>query len=235
MTTVGNDLLNQITGGLIVSCQAPEGHALRDTGTIVRLARAAAEGGAVAIRCGGVGGTADVAAVVDAVDLPVIGLTKEGSGGVFITPTVAAARAVAETGAGIIAMDGTLRPRPDGAALADSIAAVHERGRLVMADVSTAQEGIAAAEVGADLVATTLSGYTEHTRHVVDTDLALVSELASALPPGFPLVAEGRYHTPELAGAAVRAGATAVVAGTAITDPTWITRSFERAVRATPH
>lgn len=67
------ELRTIISGKLIVSCQAGHGHALRDTGTIERMARAAVDGGAVAIRCGGVGGTPDVAAVVSAVKVPVIG------------------------------------------------------------------------------------------------------------------------------------------------------------------
>lgn len=222
-------LLNAITGRLIVSCQASDGHPLRHTGTIARLARAAADGRAAALRCGGVGGVADVTAVAEAVDVPVIGLTKCGSEGVFITPTVAAARSVATTPAAVVALDGTARPRPDGSALDDGIAAVHEHGKLAMADVSTAEEGIAAAGAGADLVATTLSGYTPDSRHLDGPDLVLVRELAAALP-AVPIVAEGRYHTPEQAASAIRAGAASVVVGTAITDPTWITRSFDHAV-----
>lgn len=220
-----HDLLGAITGRLVVSCQAPDGHALRDSDTIARLAQAAAAGGAAAIRCGGVGGVRDVETVVAAVDLPVVGLTKDGTEDVFITPTVTAATGVVRAGATVVALDGTRRPRPDGAPLADSIAAVHSAGGLVMADVATTAEGVAAAGVGADLVATTLSGYTPETRHVVGADIDLVGSLRAALPD-VPIIAEGRYHTPELAAAALRAGATSVVAGTAITDPTWITRSF---------
>ncbi|GAA4861068.1 putative N-acetylmannosamine-6-phosphate 2-epimerase [Saccharopolyspora cebuensis] len=222
-------LLSAITGRLIVSCQASEGHALRHTGTLARVARAAADGRAAAIRCGGVGGVADVTAVAEAVDVPVIGLTKSGREGVFITPTVEAARSVAATPAAVVALDGTARPRPDGSALRDGIAAVHELGKLAMADVSTAAEGIAAADAGADLVATTLSGYTPNSRRTEGPDLALVGELAAALPE-VPIVAEGRYHAPEQAAEAIRAGAASVVVGTAITDPTWITRSFAEAV-----
>ncbi|MGH3588479.1 MAG: N-acetylmannosamine-6-phosphate 2-epimerase, partial [Pseudonocardia sp.] len=72
--------------------------------------------------------------------------------------------------------------------------------------------------------ATTLAGYLDGA--VPDgPDLDLVSALRSALP-GVPVIAEGRYHRAEQAVAALRAGATSVVVGTAITDPVWITRSF---------
>lgn len=219
-------IIEQISGRLIVSCQAAAGHPLRDTATIVRLARSAELGGAAAIRCGGVGGAEDVAAVVRAVDLLVIGLTKDGDHGVYITPTVAAAQAVIRAGAHIIATDATTRPRPDGATLADTIHTVHEAGRLLLADISTVDEGLAAAAAGADLIATTLSGYTPNSPHPAGPDLALVAALRAALPPGTPLLAEGRYHTPDTAAAALRLGATSVVIGTAITDPAWITANI---------
>lgn len=222
-------LLDAITGRLIVSCQASEGHAFRDTRTIARLAQAAANGSAAALRCGGVGGVPDVAAVAEAVDVPVIGLTKSGGEGVFITPTVDAARSVAAEQVAVVTLDGTLRPRPDGSTLEDSIRVIHESGKLAMADVSAVDEGVAAVRAGADLVATTLSGYAPGSRRLDGPDLALVRELAEALP-GTPIVAEGRYHTPQQAAEAIRAGATSVVVGTAITDPTWITRSFAQAV-----
>lgn len=221
-----------IAGRLVVSCQAPGGHALRDAATLTRLAQAAEAGGAAAIRCGGVGGVSDVTAIAAAVNVPVIGLTKDGSEGVYITPTVGAALAVVAAGADVVATDATARPRPDGASFADTVRAVHDRGRLVMADVSTAAEGAAAARGGADLVATTLSGHT-HGGSADGPDLELVADLCGALP-GVPVVAEGRYHTPEAAAAAITAGATCVVVGTAITDATWITASFAAAITHAP-
>ncbi|QFG22788.1 putative N-acetylmannosamine-6-phosphate 2-epimerase [Actinomadura sp. WMMB 499] len=218
-----------VRGRLIVSCQAGHGHPLRDTAALVRSARAAEAGGAAAVRCGGVGGTADVAAIAGAVAVPVVGLTKDGTDGVFITPTVAAARAVVAAGAAVVAADATFRPRPDGRPVADSIAAVHGAGALFMADVATLEEGVAAAEAGADAVATTLSGYTGPGPVPDGPDIGLVRALRAALP-GATIVAEGRYHSPDAAAAAIAAGATAVVVGTAITDPRWITSRFAAAV-----
>ena len=147
-----DELLKIISGKLVVSCQAGHGHALRDTATIERMARAAVDGGAAAIRCGGVGGTPDVAAVAAAVTVPVIGLTKIGSSGVFITPTRESALDVVDAGAQIVAADATLRQRPDGLTFADTVEAVHARGALVMADCGTLEDGIAAAEAGADII-----------------------------------------------------------------------------------
>lgn len=220
------ELLEHISGKLIVSCQAGTGHALRDTPTMRRMAHAAVAGGASAIRCGGVGGVEDVAAVSATVDVPVIGLTKDGSTGVYITPTVASAQSIVDSGADVVAADATARPRPDGATFADTVRTVHEAGCLVMADVATFDEGVAAARTGADIVATTLAGNIGP-----DTpdgpDLDLVADLHAALGD-VPIVAEGRYHTPDDAAAAIASGATSVVVGTAITDPTWITGRFAR-------
>lgn len=218
-----------VGGRLIVSCQAWDGHPLRDTAALTRMAQAAVKGGAAAIRCGGVGGTPDIASIAAVVDVPVVGLTKDGTEGVYITPTVAAARSVVEAGADVVAIDATDRPRPDGLVFADSVRAVHDLDRLVMADVSTLAEGLAAAEAGADVIATTLSGYTPASPKTEGPDLALVRALREALP-GALLIAEGRYHSPAQAAAALEAGATSVVVGTAITDPAWITASFAAAL-----
>ncbi|GGM80028.1 N-acetylmannosamine-6-phosphate 2-epimerase [Dactylosporangium sucinum] len=219
------DLMATIHGGLIVSCQAGHEHPLRDTSTIRRLAEAAVAGGATAVRCGGVGGIADVRAVAAAVTVPVIGLTKRGTSGVFITPTVADALEVLAAGAAVVATDATTRPRPDGAGLRETVEAVHNAGGIVMADVSTVAEGVAAASAGADLVATTLSGYTPYSPQTAGPDLALVRHLAAELST-VPIVAEGRYHRFDHVREALEAGAAAVVVGTAITDPVWITRRF---------
>ncbi|WP_262403482.1 putative N-acetylmannosamine-6-phosphate 2-epimerase [Actinomadura sp. CNU-125] len=177
----------------------------------------------------GVGGVADVAAIAAAVAVPVIGLTKDGTDGVFITPTVEAARAVVAAGAAVVAADATSRPRPDGRTVADSVAAVHDAGALFMADVATLAEGVAAAGAGADIVATTLAGYTGPGPVPDGPDIDLVRALRAALPDA-TIIAEGRYHSPEAAAAAIAAGATSVVVGTAITDPQWITARFAAAV-----
>lgn len=226
-----------LTGRLIVSAQAPAGHALRDSQVLARLAAAAEQGGAAAIRCGGVGGIADIEAVLAAVTVPVIGLTKEGSQGVYITPTADAVRRVAATGAQIVAFDATARERPDGSTVAGLIELAHDLGALTMADVATAEEGIAAAQAGADIVSTTLAGYTPDTAAVAASgqpDLALISRLRELLDRDGPgrvlLCAEGRYHSPEQARSALTRGADTVVVGTAITDIAWVTARYAKAV-----
>lgn len=215
------ELATTLQGKLIVSCQAPPGDPMRETSTLVRLALSAVAGGGSAIRAND---PEVVAAITAAVDLPVIGLWKDGDVGVFITPTVRHALAVAEAGAAVVAADATDRPRPDGSTFAELVEAVHAAGALVMADVSTLAEGVAAAELGADFVSTTLSGYVPGTPKQTGPDLELVSALSAAID--VPVVAEGRINTPEEAAEALTRGAHSVVVGTAITAPTALTARF---------
>jgi N-acylglucosamine-6-phosphate 2-epimerase len=222
-----------IRGGLIVSCQALPGEPLHGSEMMAAMARAAALGGAVAIRANG---PEDIAAIRAAVDLAIIGLYKVDLPGldVRITPSITYAEEIAAAGADVIALDATARPHPGGVSVAELIAQVHQRtGLPVLADVATLEEGLAAAAAGAELVATTLSGYTAAGPALPGPDFALVERLAVQLAPrGVPLIAEGRIATPEQAAHALRLGAHAVVVGGAITRPQAITARFAEALKA---
>lgn len=214
----------QVRGRLIVSCQALAHEPLHGAPIMARMAVAAQQGGAAAIRANG---PDDVRAIAAAVDLPVIGLYKEDVPGylVYITPTLEHARQIGQAGAAVIAIDATARARPQPGTLAEFIAAIHtQTGCLVLADISTLEEGIAAEAAGADMVSTTMSGYTDYSPQQREPDLALVAALAQRLR--VPLLAEGRYRLPEQVAAALQAGALAVVVGGAITRPQEITRWF---------
>ena len=218
-------VLAALAGRLIVSCQAYPGEPMRHPDTMRRVAQAAVAGGAAGIRAQGL---ADLEAIRAAVEVPLIGLWKDGDEPVFITPTVEHARAVALTGADIVAVDGTRRTRPDGSPLAASIEAVHDLGALVMADCSSVDDALEAEAGGADIVGTTLAGYTQGATHASGPDLAVLAAMASAV--SVPVLCEGRVRSPDDARAALGAGAFAVVVGTAITHPTSITRSFVDAI-----
>lgn len=225
-----NNIIKQLKNTLVVSCQAREGSPLRDTDTIVRIACAAAQGGASAIRANG---KEDIQALRASLDLPIIGLWKDNSRrglqSIYITPTVHHATTVAAAGADIVAIDGTSRPRDTGEELGRIIQAVHNMSAAVMADVATVDDGIRAEQAGADAVSTTLSGYTSETADQTTTpDFALISGLNASI--GIPTFAEGRLHTPGDAHLAMRYGAHAVVVGTAITNPTWLTETFMQSV-----
>ena len=194
---------------------------------IAALAQCAERGGAGAVR---VDGPDDVAAVRRSVTIPIVGIYKiRGPSPVYITPTFEAGRAVAQAGAEIVAVQATQDRASTPDRLEEVIARLHGECRvLVMADVSTLQEGVDAADAGADLVATTMSGYTAHSLKMEGPDLDLVSALARRI--SIPIVAEGRIRTPEEAAGAIRAGAWAVVVGRAITMPEAITEGFARAI-----
>lgn len=219
--------LARLRGRLIVSCQAPPDSPLRHPAMIAALAQCAERGGAGGVR---IDGPDDVTAVRRAVTVPIIGLYKiPHSSPVYITPTFEMARDIARAGADIVAVQATREREDTGTPLADLVGRIHaECGIPVMADVSTRDEGLAAAAAGADLVATTMAGYTPHSRHMAGPDLDLVSDLVNRCP--VPVVAEGRITTPEEAAAALRAGAWAVVVGRAITMPDAITARFVRAL-----
>lgn len=224
-----SDILGRMGGGLVVSCQAYPGEPLRHSDVTARTAQAVVAGGARAVR---VQGLDDVRAVVAAVSVPVVGLWKDGDDDVFITPTLRHALAVAAAGAHIVALDGTRRPRPDGLNLGETIARLKaEHQVLVMADCGSLDDARAAEASGADVLGTTLAGYTGERPSTVGPDLELVRQITDACAA--PVVAEGRIHTPDYAAAAMTAGAFAVCVGTAITHPSTITGWFRAAIEGT--
>lgn len=220
-------------GGLIVSCQAADGDPLRDPRIMAAMAQAAVQGGAAGIRANG---AEDVQAVARVVSCPIIALQKRMYGAIqCITPTFADARRLAEAGAAMIAVEATQQRKEIAAQgqidhLAPLLNRIHaDLGRPVLADVSTLEEGIEAARLGADLVATTLSGYTPESPAREEPDFDLLRALVQAVAA--PVIAEGRIWTPQQAARARELGAHAVIVGSAITRPGAITRRFAAAVR----
>jgi N-acylglucosamine-6-phosphate 2-epimerase len=215
--------------GLIVSCQAFENEPLHGSDIMARMAIAAEMGGAVGIRANT---PEDIRAIRAAVKLPIIGIYKREyeDSEVYITPTFAEAQAVAEAGADMIALDATPRPRPRGETLDQLIDRIHRELDLpIMADCSTVEEGLRAAELGADVVSSTLAGYTPYSRKTEGPDFEMLAELLDRL--AIPIFAEGRFHTPEQVARALEMGCYAVVVGGAITRPQEITARFTAAIR----
>lgn len=215
--------------GLVVSCQASEGDPLYLPGYMARMALAAEMGGAVGIRANK---PADIRDIKATVSLPVIGIYKKDypDFDVRITPTIKEAIEIINAGTDVVALDATDRQRPEGEDLAALIRRIKSEYDIpVMADVATLKEGISACEAGADAVATTLSGYTPYTPKTEEPDLALVRDLSNLLE--VPIVAEGRYWTPEQAASAIENGAYLVVIGSAITRPQMITERFHKKIK----
>jgi N-acylglucosamine-6-phosphate 2-epimerase len=230
-----NDAVRRMGGTLVVSCQAADGEPLCDPSHIKALALSAIMGGAGGLR---LEGKDNISAVRSATTLPIIGLAKSTSvpdsarmSSVYITATFDEAEAIAKAGADIIAIDATGRPRPDGLTLPDVIARIHkELGKPVMGDISTLAEGENAVAAGADLVSTTLHGYTQETKLPSDAPPAVELLRALVKSVNVPIILEGRVWQPEEVRRAFADGAYAVVVGSAITRPQLITERFVRAI-----
>jgi len=221
------ELIARFQGGLIVSCQALPDEPLFGAQIMAKMAIAAKQAGAVGIRANT---PVDVAAIREAVDLPIIGLWKvvEPSYDVYITPKLSHACALAEAGADIIAVDATNRSRPEGTVAEHIGNTVRYTNLPVLADISVFDEAVAARDAGAQFISTTMSGYTSYSPQQEEPDFDLVKRIASRMP----VIAEGRISSPEQACVAFDAGAMAVIVGGAITRPQQIAARFVRALSA---
>ncbi len=226
------EIMNQIQGGLIVSCQALEHEPLHSSFIMSRMAYAAVEGGASGIRANSV---EDILEIKKTVSLPIIGIIKKDYEGyeVYITPTMEEVDALIECGTDIIAIDATNRLRPHHKTLDDFFKQVREKypEQLFMADCSTVEEGMHAAEIGFDFIGTTMSGFTAYTKGTVLPNFEMMRVLAEQ--SGKPVIAEGGIWCGEELAEAMLTGAFAAVVGTAITRPREITKRFmEKMARA---
>jgi glucokinase-like ROK family protein len=220
------EVCHRLQGKLIVSCQAPEGTALRDPGVMARMAQATVAAGAAGIRADG---PEYVSAIRRVVRVPIIGISKvvHEDGRVLITPSFESARQIVEAGADLIALDCTARGQRYGAL--NRLDRIKRELRVpVLADVATVEEAIAAVAAGADLILTTLRGYTPETEHIRGFDFQFLRDVIRQA--GAPVIAEGRIADPEQAAAAFAGGAFAVIVGSAITRPDEITRRFVSAL-----
>lgn len=228
-----DQLIKSIRHQLIVSCQAVPGEPLYlEDGTIMPLmARAAKMAGSPMIRTSSV---RDVIAVKKETGLPVIGLIKIQYEGFdrYITPTMLEVDQLVEAGADVIALDCTDQRRGDGSTIEQYMMKVREKypDQILMADISTYEEGVRAWKLGMDLVGTTMSGYTPQSPKLEGPDYKLVRLLAETLT--IPVIGEGRVHAPEEAAHMLQAGAWAVVVGGAITRPLEIAQRFVHAIQA---
>ncbi len=227
------EIFDAIKGAIIVSCQALPGEPLyvEEESIMYLMARAAKRAGAKCIRTNSV---RDVVAIKKETGLPVVGLIKkvyEGYGS-YITPTMVEIDALMEAEADIIALDCTMRPRGDGTTINDFLAEIKAKypDIIIMADISTYEEGVNAWKCGVDLVSTTMSGYTDYSPKTVGPDFELAKKLVDTVD--VPVIAEGRIHTPENAKKMFEeAGVHALVIGGAITRPLEIATRFFDAIK----
>lgn len=217
--------LRALRGQLIVSCQAYEDNPLYGVENMAVMARCVLEGGAGGLRlCW----PDAIRRIRPMCSKPIVGINKilPGQGfdalrSVYITPTLASAVEVIEAGCDVVALDGTLRERQNGERLEDIVAELRERypDVVLMADLATVEEGVACAQMGFDILASTLSGYTEETegRSEMEPDFALIEALKRET--GLFVNAEGRVWDLAQLNRAWACGADMVSIGAAITNP----------------
>lgn len=226
------EILEQIKGGLIVSCQALATEPLYDSYIMSKMAWAAYLGGAIGIRANTV---VDIKAIKEKVDLPLIGIIKQEyeDSDVYITPTMKEVDALVEAGCEIIAVDATNRLRPNGVTFEEFFKEVRAKypDQLFMADTSCFEEGKLAEELGMDLIGTTMAGYTPYTKGRTLPDTELIERYVKELHT--PVIAEGGIWCPDDLKAVYKAGAFSAVCGTAITRPMDITKRFVKALGET--
>lgn len=223
------NILSSIKGTIVVSVQAMPNEPLYKEECMLAMMKSVVNGGAGALR---VAGSRDVKNAKKAFDIPVIGLTKPNvipknfKEIVYITPTIKDVITLVEAGADIIATDATQRKRPENEKLEDLIKYIHINKRLAMADISTIEEGLNAEKLGADVLSTTLAGYTMESVNSPkdEPDFELLKQLVERTNK--PVVLEGRIWTPEQVNKAFELGAHCVVIGSAITRPQLITKRF---------
>ncbi|MBO4297869.1 MAG: N-acetylmannosamine-6-phosphate 2-epimerase [Clostridia bacterium] len=226
-------LFDLMKGQIIVSCQATPGEPLYDAERSVMplMARAAKLAGAKMIRTSSV---RDIIGIKEETGLPVIGLIKREYPGYCgrITMTMREVDECVEALADIVSIDCTFNERGDGLDPSEFLRQVKRKypNIIVMADCATLEEGLAAHAAGADLVGSTMNGYTPQTADCKgEPNYELVRQLAAALP--CPVIAEGRVHTPEQARRMLEIGAWAVVVGGAITRPLEIAQRFMAVIK----
>ncbi|HHA2004710.1 TPA: N-acetylmannosamine-6-phosphate 2-epimerase [Enterobacter cloacae] len=226
-------VLDTLKGKLVVSCQALENEPLHSPFIMSRMALAARQGGAAAIRANSV---VDIEAIKEQVTLPVIGIIKREypDSEVYITATMKEVDELMTVSPAIIALDATDRARPGGESLATLVTRIRTRypSVLLMADIATVDEAVMAQVLGFDCVGTTLYGYTAQTAgHALpDDDCQFLKTVLAAVT--VPVVAEGNVDTPERAARCLALGAHMVVVGGAITRPQQITERFMAAIDA---
>ena len=193
-----SDILAATKSSIIVSCQALPNEPMycEEMSIMPFFANAAKRAGSKCIRTSSI---RDVVAIKEATGLPVIGLVKRVVEGYasYITPTMKEIDELVQVESDIVALDCTMRARGDGSSINEFIAQIREKypDIVLMADISTVDEGVNAAKCGVDLVGTTLSGYTDYSPKTDGPDFELVEKLVSSV--SIPVIAEGKIHTPE--------------------------------------
>ena len=221
MNKKNKSIINTFKGSLIASCQPIPKGPLDTPSFVLASAKASIIGGARALR---IEGFNNLKIIKKNIRIPVIGIKKRNLKNfpIIITPLISDVERLSMLGAEIIAFDATLRNRP--VSVEKLISKIHSCKRIAMADCSNMKDAINAIESGADILSTTLSGYTSNKLPPKNPDFKFLSQLIKKFKT--PIIAEGRFNTPVFFKKAINCGAYAVVVGTALNRIELITKSF---------
>ncbi len=221
--------MRRLNPGLIVSCQALKDEPMYGGDTIPKFAYAALLGGANGIRANTI---KDINAIAKKIDhkLPIIGIIKADyeDSSVYITPTLSEVRRLIKSECDVIALDATLRTRPNGERLEDLVRYCREHtDKPLMADIATIEEAENAERLGFDYISSTLRSYTEETKGIVIPDLKFTRDLLAKIKKS-EVIFEGGISSPEQLKEILSTGVKYVVIGGAITRPMNITKRYKK-------
>lgn len=227
------EVLNIIRNHVIVSCQGVEPNPFSTPERLLLMADCAVMGGAVGFR-------ANTPPNVEIIkkkypDMPMIGIWKiqTGDNEVYITPTMEAVDTLVGLGCEIVALDATNRINAYGKYAWELISQIKEKypNLVVMADIATIEDARIAAREGADIIATTLAGYTADSKEYQNgAAFDLLKQIKEADLGRF-ILCEGKIWSREDCIRAFESGADCVVVGTAVTNPWKITERYVKAVK----
>lgn len=224
------DILSKLKNEIIVSIQAMPDEPLYNEICINAMAKSVIDlGQAGALRLAGERDIRNIKKMYP--EVSIIGITKPAKIPenykelVYITPTIEDCKKVIEADADIVAFDGTTRKRPNNETIKDLIDFIKSNNKIAMADIATFEEAKNAYEAGCNIVSTTLSGYTKETENNPDTpDFELVKKIKNEL--NIFTILEGKVWEKSDITKGFKAGADAIVIGSAITRPQLIYKRF---------
>ena len=213
---------------VIASVQASERSAVDYPETLLQLAQASIDQGVEVVR---LQGAENIRFIKEKLSVPIIGLIKKQHPGsdIYITPTKHDVKRLLALECEIIALDASTARRPDGATFDELVGLIQFNGRLAMADCDSEEAVDNAIKSHADIISTTLAGYTPARSMTVGPDFELIRY---AVSKGAKVIAEGRFTQRWQVETALRIGAKGVVIGGAINDPVKQTRALTPPSRA---
>lgn len=219
--------MKKLNKGLIVSCQALKGEPMYGGDSIKKFAYAAFLAGANGIRANTI---KDINGIYRKINgaLPIIGIIKKDykDSEVYITSTLKEVKKLIRSKCDVIALDATLRKRPNDEKLEDLVKFIKTHSnKLIMADCATEEEILNAENLGFDYVSTTLRSYTSETKGIKIPDLEFIKNIKYKLTKSI-LIVEGGIDSPSTLKSVLDLGIEYVVIGGAITRPLQITKRY---------